>query len=344
VLFNQFNQPYDQSKFQSCDQLVSIEDWESQEIHAEGARDKIRLFAPAETNYPFLIPSHLYLYKLSDKKYPNDALAEVIAYRLGVRMGVPVPPAFVACHAKRKTCGVLVEWFYGYATNGYIFYDEANTSGGDILQNIIENYDRKKGRQHNLIDILQLISDMPPPYQSVIYQDIAKMLLFDAIIGNTDRHQDNWEIIETYEVDLDREGDAQSYDLENISLSPAFDNGSSFGHNIFENALIQKMKNIDSFNRKGTHHLKLNRDDNKKILHLDTIKIIHQYLPDCLQHLQSCLNFSISNIRVDLLEIQALEAKLHSGIIWLTDTRINFIVNMLHTRQTYFQSELEKLC
>ncbi len=94
MLFNQFNPPYDQSKFQSNDQLIMIEDWDSQEIHEEGARDKIRLFAPAETSYPFLIPSHRYLYKLSDKKYPNDALAEVIAYRLGVRMGVPVPPAF----------------------------------------------------------------------------------------------------------------------------------------------------------------------------------------------------------------------------------------------------------
>jgi hypothetical protein len=170
------------------------------------------------------------------------------------------------------------------------------------------------------------------------------MLLFDAIIGNTDRHQDNWEIITTYRVNIDREGNAQSFSIEKISLSPAFDNGSSLGHNILENALTQKMQNIESFNRKGRHHLKLYRNDDKSISHLDTIKIICEYLPDCLQPLRSCLNFSISDIRNDLLEVQALEATLPSGIVWLTDRRIDFLHHMLHTRQTYFQSGLEKLC
>ena len=125
-------------------------------------------------------------------------------------------------------------------------------------------------------------------------------------------------------------------------VAPAFDNGTSMGYCLSERDI--KEKSFDAFNRKGKHHLKLNRDDNKKISHLDTIKIIHQYLPDCLQPLQNCLNFSIFNIRDDLLEIQALEVKLPSGVIWLTDTRIDFIINILHTRQTYFQSELEKLC
>ncbi|TAE32400.1 MAG: hypothetical protein EAY65_06880 [Alphaproteobacteria bacterium] len=152
------------------------------------------------------------------------------------------------------------------------------------------------------------------------------------------------EIIHSLKVQRDTQGTPYAYELQSISLSPAFDNGSSFGHNLQESALVNKKLNIDAFNDKGTHHMKLNRDDKKQIPHKDTVKIIHQYLPECLDLLHKCLNFSQTNVQDDLMEVQTLESNLPSGILWLTDRRIDFIMEMIHTRQTYFRSELEKLC
>jgi hypothetical protein len=81
------------------------------------------------------------------------------------------------------------------------------------------------------------------------------MALFDALIGNTDRHQENWG------VKFNPKGEA--------TLSPLYDNGTSLG---FDKS-IRKVKQWDkeTFQRylsKGFHHLRVTRKEQDRRIHL----------------------------------------------------------------------------
>jgi hypothetical protein len=77
---------------------------------------------------------------------------EVIAYRIGCLLGLPVPPAFAAM--RDGTCGALIEWFYQDGK-------EAFTHAGDLLiAHIRPDFDRKEGNFHNLIDNMELLRQL----------------------------------------------------------------------------------------------------------------------------------------------------------------------------------------
>ena len=134
-----FNQPIDISDWKGYDEF---------EIYPQGARDKSLLISPAQSEYEFLIPNHRYLFKRSfqhkSRNYPEQYWTEIIAYRIGCLMKVPVPPAFVALDSTNNVCGALIEWFLDYPDQP----EERRTPGGDIMVNLISDYDRKKGRHH----------------------------------------------------------------------------------------------------------------------------------------------------------------------------------------------------
>lgn len=72
-------------------------------------------------------------------------------------------------------------------------------------------------------------------------------LLFDALIGNTDRHQDNWGFV---------------FRPDSIRLSPLFDNGTSLGHERLTEKVAQwSNADMDRYIKRGCHHLKWSMDE-----------------------------------------------------------------------------------
>lgn len=72
-------------------------------------------------------------------------------------------------------------------------------------------------------------------------------LVFDALIGNTDRHQDNWGLI--FSMQEDRPTAAR--------LAPLFDNGTSLGHERFvERVRGWGVAELDRYISKGQHHVR----------------------------------------------------------------------------------------
>jgi len=250
-------------------------------VFPKGARDKNVIIAPAPAPFSFVIGGHRYLFKQSVKRHPIQFWIELVAYRLGVLVGVSVPPAFVAYEPIVGTYGALIEWFYGHpGSQPTTYYD-----GGVYMMRLIRDYDLKYGEKHNFLTIAQLFEQTLPRDQinSGTWRiDLAKILAFDALIGNTDRHHDNWGILLT-----------QSTDGIIASLSPAFDNGTSMGYEIFE-------ENFHKFNTeeklmhyigKGTHHLRWHQDDTARMSHSELlVKLVRTY-PDLKEAVLSCLIF-----------------------------------------------------
>jgi hypothetical protein len=224
---------------------IDVASWKLDEdfgIYPEGKRAKEARFAPADGIDQVIIPGRRYLFKRSRKAYPEQYWAEVVAYRIGCEMGVEVPPAFAAWNSDTGICGALIEWFF---TDGH----EASLLGGDFLQKIHPDFDRGKGSAHNVQDnanVMRALS-IGAGLTTNWRRWWAGAVVFDALIGNTDRHQDNWSVV---------------FGLANgkttgCRLSPYFDNGTSLGSELDLNRVGGwSDEQVDRYISRGTHHIR----------------------------------------------------------------------------------------
>lgn len=312
-------------KEQPLDQIVDVGPFlkDYYEVYPEGARDKAFFVWPEDrsSRYSFCIPSHLYMFKLSRKVYPEQFWIEIFAYQLGCLMGVAVPPAFVAYDSENKQPGALIEWFYNQDEDLYL-------RGGDIMQSLIEDYDVEKGLKHNLQSIFGYLQSLNWGANNWMH-DWAKMLTFDALIGNSDRHQGNWGIV-TKRGLLPKNGTG---DKEPIRvMSPAFDNGTSMGIEIQE-------KDFDKFNdashmqrylNKGKPHLKwdLYQDRKTRDNHETFIGKMVQAYPNCREAMLDCLQFSKVQVKEILERLAGFDI-----FPRFSNARSQFMLNLLFQRR-----------
>jgi len=223
--------------------------------YPEGARSKDALFPPDPTLFPYIIPKRRYLYKRSDRRYPDQFWGEVVAYQVGCLLDVTVPPAFAAKNSQLGDCGALIEWFYedGKATF---------TPGGSYMQKLMPEFDRKKGELHNFqyVEILCNVYSRAHIIEEPWIDSWADMFLFDALIGNTDRHQDNWGFI-------------RAKGHSRWTIAPLFDNGTSLGHERFEQQVqAWSTSKFESYVSKGTHHIRMRKGDPKGCSHVELLQ------------------------------------------------------------------------
>jgi len=315
-------------KEQSVDQVVDVGQWpaddEALAVYPEGAREKSLLICPplsAEHNYNFCIPGYRYLFKRSRSGFPEQYWIEIFAYQLGCLVGVTVPSAFVAYNSNTREAGALIEWFY-------IPKEEKYISGGDILQARIEEFDRKKGEKHNFQSIVDALNPEFWKLEENWIQNFAKMIIFDALIGNTDRHQDNWGVITNFTVFTSR-------------ISPAFDNGTSMGHEIQEKKFSQfdERVRLEKYVNKGKPHLKWDLNEEHKFRgNQDALllKVLDTY-PNFSDLMLSCLNFKREQIE------EMLERLVRFNVpVRLTKNRARFMLNLLCYRQKHLLSMISE--
>ncbi len=323
---SQFYKPKDTE--QKPNEVVDITDFSldgSFSSYPDGSRAKFEVFSPGNTTYQFLIPSHRYLFKKTLERrsgfiYYEQFWLEIIAYKLGRILDIAVPPAFVASYSDPVGGGLeyasLIEWYYHYPNQKW----ENVNRGGDSMSRAIPDYDRKKGKLHNFETIAHI-------FTSWLHVDNwqkkwAEILLFDAIIGNTDRHQENWE---TYSY-LSKEG---RFIRE---LSPAFDNGTSMGYNILSENISTKLSNLETYINKGTHHMKWLMSDAKHAGHFELLEKLVAKFPQTEQSIRTKLHIDISAISQDILQLT--EFHIHNTKYTLTKERADFITQLLEFRYT----------
>lgn len=209
------------------EKILDVSDWEVDQnfgTFPAGARAKSALFAPANCDSDALIPGRRYLFKRSQMRYPDQFWGEIIGYRVGILLGVETPPTFAAYDRRTGVVGALVQWFYDDQSEHFI-------PAGDVLQNINPDFDRKLGKAHNVTDNMRLMRILSShgrgPLAGVDWHNWwAETLAFDAAIGNTDRHQENWGFI-------------SSPNFNKWRFAPLFDNGTSLGQDRFPHLVAQ---------------------------------------------------------------------------------------------------------
>lgn len=309
--------------------VIDITGWQRDPkfpIFPQGARAKTAVFAPASPLLPGLRPRQRYLFKYSLPRYPEEFWSEIVAQIVGKRIGVPVPTVFLARDGSTGYVGALIEWFYNDGA-------ERMVPGGDMFQRLIPGFDRKRGTQHNVRDILR-IRDL---YQDAGFKiaasdewrvNWARMLFFDALIGNGDRHQDNWALLV----------DARSIRKGRfVRLAPAFDNGSSMGREITdERAEAFTDQDIDRYVARGRHHVKWARSDAGRTGHVELVRRLAVEWKAADTSLRRMADISIDPI---LSDISALSEA--SVSVPLTPTRINLMLRLLVRRSQLLRQAVQ---
>jgi hypothetical protein len=299
---------------------IDVTDWRldpEYPVFPEGSRDKTRLICPDPSPHPELIPNHRYLYKLSIRRHPVQFWSEVVASRLGDLVGIAVPRTFVAFDSSKGNCGALIEWFYGKPGGP----PQLKVDGGDYMQRFIRDFDFKKGTQHNfrtvqeVFQLFQANGDVHPNWPS----RWGEVFLFDALIGNTDRHQNNWALVWTY-------GPEGRF----ADLAPAFDNGTSLGYEILDgdiSGFMSDQKRLDAYVSRGTHHMRWELDL-ERTNHAEFLRLFSRRFPDVMNLLSPRLMFSVDELRQVLNHLATVELS-----IPLTSQRLEFMLRLIETRR-----------
>jgi hypothetical protein len=221
--------------------VVAVSEWardDDNPVFPVGANPKRLLVCPTPAPHQDLIAGHRYLFKSAKGWKAGQLWSELIAFQLSKPTGVHVPRCFVAIDEHTGEVGALVEFFYGYPGDetGLRF-----THGSDLTQAVIT--DKKRGRPHSVLYNVRLCRALRVSSPEIWW---GKALAFDALIGNTDRHPDNWGLLVRLGVDAPPQ----------YAMAPAFDNGTSLGYEIPEDRLPKSNDQawFDRYADRGTHH------------------------------------------------------------------------------------------
>ena len=168
--------------------------------------------------------------------------------------------------------------------------------------------------------------------------DFIKMLLFDLLIGNGDRHQDNWAILFSFDDVLSEPQKFQG------RVSPLYDNGSSFMFSSLDSNL--NVKKMDIYFKNTGSKLKHKRTD-KNFLKCNDI------LDACLNlNREACYDFmndidALKNylpfIKSNMINLNKLINDSAVNAPRLTEKRINFIYTYLEYRINAMNLKIEEL-
>lgn len=223
-------------------QIVDISTWATNDDFGAfpiGSKPKRSVICPDDIDLPFLIPGHAYLFKSAVDWRRQQLWSEIVAYRLSKLCGLLVPPCFVAVDGRERVPGVLIEFFYGYPDENV---STRMVHGADLMQRFYaDDYNSVAGRPHSLSRNIALCRHLLGSARS--FEWWASSIGFDALIGNTDRHAENWALLRGTD--------------DRWHMAPAFDNGTSLGYMMTDDALQLPISeaSVAQHVARGRHHI-----------------------------------------------------------------------------------------
>jgi hypothetical protein len=211
------------------------------------------------------------------KDFKYEFWSEIIAHEIGKALGFNVLEYAIAFDDKNMGC----------ISESMINSEKEHlVQGIQFLQAYNPEYE-PENKAHRSLYTFEAIENALKQFQlQGFMQDILEMIVFDALIGNGDRHQENWGFIVDYDAvskALERltpfaspEGEIITLDnihhKEPIRFAPIYDNGSSLGRELVDtrvNELLNSSKSLTSYVNKGVAEIHWR---GKKLSHFELIK------------------------------------------------------------------------
>ncbi len=159
------------------------------------------------------------------------------------------------------------------------------------------------------------------------------MLTFDTLIGNIDRHQDNWGFI------IER---SEKQSIMSITTSPAFDNGTALCYEILEQN-IDKYEDTNKLERYLTgryakHHMKWSLDEGKQFNFYDFMKKFAIEFPQVKPIMANHLSFTYVQVEEVLAPLVEAVSDPEYKLTW---KRLDFVLKLIFERKRILEETLE---
>ena len=203
-------------------QVINLRDWHERKIYVGfGTRDKIVLKRSKKGRVYFLAKTY-------DKDI-GELRSEICASNIGRLFGFPVQKTWLCKIPQYKSlklkhsAGVLIQLdVRRQRETRRKKFSENLLHGAEIISLVDKKFARLKNlKEKRRVYTLKVVVDSirnyvrNHPNSNKLWDQFFELLVFDALIGGTDRHYYNWGVLEKADTG------------EFIRLAPAFDNGIS---------------------------------------------------------------------------------------------------------------------
>lgn len=179
--------------------------------------------------------------------FAGEDWAEKIGTEIAHRLHIPAATVELADYAGRRGCASL----------NFTTAAQQLMHGNEVMAGMLVGYDPElhyRQANHTVDNIIQAVSKMfPKPREHVaVLRQLASYMVLDALIGNTDRHHENWGFLWQVRVHIDEVTEMGRVSKE-YDVAPTFDLGSSLGRELLDTKREQIMarNGIEAWLRKG---------------------------------------------------------------------------------------------
>lgn len=173
--------------------------------------------------------------------------AEKIAAEIAGLLGIPAARVELAESQGRR----------GSASLNFTTPAQQLMHGNEVMAGFLDGYDpevRFKQTSHTVDNIIAAIRKMFPNANEhhVVLRQLASYMVLDALVGNTDRHHENWGLLWQVLVEIDDVSESARLDKQ-YDVAPSFDHASSLGRELLDakRQEIMQQGRIEAYVRRG---------------------------------------------------------------------------------------------
>lgn len=334
--------------------FYDLNNWISQEWNKpqKGSRSNT-IFENPET-------SELYYFKLSKENFPSEFWSEIIASKVGQLIGYNVLDYNVGI--SNHTLGCLSKSMIDKEKGQTLYH------GVDVLNDNLKDFEVSSKPVHSFQDLLRICLENKSCESFV--DDFVKLIIFDSLIGNTDRHTENWAFIIQMSLDFENISNDETKSTVRIDIlntlrsllklrpalhikspilnvrinqkfqfSPIYDSGSCLGREISESKLIDYCNDkslVSQYINKGKSEIRWN---NERLNLFDILERVKANDPSLLER-----NINEKILRLNDADFEDLVNNIDSEVVgkveetYLSLNRKNFIKEILKQRLKHLRS------
>lgn len=221
---------------------------------------------------------HGFFAKFGRKSYPHESVTEYVINKIGEYLGLNM----------NETKLVIASGQVRFLSKDFLQPEKRLIHGIEILAEYFEdrdfvdqiNADRKDRRKYlTFEEVERAVHHVYPTECIEIMEELVKMIAFDAIVGNNDRHFYNWGVI----------GNITTSDHDRTVFAPVYDSARALFWNDTEEA-VKKMFQVyqkgvfgqfDAYIRKSSPRLSF--DNKPDADHFELIAYLCSYKPEYKQ-------------------------------------------------------------
>lgn len=237
---------------------------------------------------------HAYIAKSAQKWYPNESVIEYLLNRIGIEIGLHMNNV-ILCRINGQI-RFLSKYFLNLEQEKLIHGAEIC---GEYLQDEVfaEQIANDKISARQLFTIQFIIEAINSVFENCceeIIKELVKMVVFDAIVGNNDRHFYNWGVIKSVRNDGSKP-----------SFSPVYDTARGLLWNWNDDRVVKQLKILESGGKQVSRYIanacpRISVEGKPDINHFELVSFIWSNYPQHRGTIQDLITFENEKNVLDL--------------------------------------------